>query len=75
MLDWANPGCLGTAKSFELKYGKPIKRGQSFDVTKRELATGRQSEFLSIELVAPYLKGQSHGRCYDIWPKFTKFII
>ena len=46
MLDWANPGCLGTAKMFDKVFGKPFKTGQKFDATKRELATARKSKGL-----------------------------
>ena len=45
VLDWANPGSLGKAKQFNLEYGKPIREGQTFDATKRELALGRKSEY------------------------------
>ncbi|KAK3752131.1 hypothetical protein QZH41_019253 [Actinostola sp. cb2023] len=41
VLDWANPGCLGSVKRFMKEYSKPIKKGQRFNVTKRELAVGR----------------------------------
>uniref|UniRef100_A0A6P8HG51 DNA excision repair protein ERCC-6-like 2 isoform X2 n=1 Tax=Actinia tenebrosa TaxID=6105 RepID=A0A6P8HG51_ACTTE len=41
VLDWANPGCLGSARKFTKEYSKPIKKGQRYDVTKRELAIGR----------------------------------
>ena len=44
VLDWANPGCLGTAKLFNKTFGNPIKGGQKFDANKRELATGRKSK-------------------------------
>lgn len=42
VLDWANPGCLGKKEDFADRFGKPILKGQRFDVTKRELATGRK---------------------------------
>ena len=44
VLDWANPGSLGSSKRFDADFGKPIRRGQRFDVTKRELALGRKSK-------------------------------
>ncbi|XP_022803262.1 DNA excision repair protein ERCC-6-like 2 isoform X2 [Stylophora pistillata] len=42
VLDWANPGSLGTAKNFNQEFGKPMLKGQTFDATKRELAVGRK---------------------------------
>ena len=47
-MDWANPGSLGKVKRFNLEYGKPIREGQTFDATKRELALGRKSEFMQM---------------------------
>ncbi|EDV23386.1 uncharacterized protein TRIADDRAFT_11949, partial [Trichoplax adhaerens] len=38
LLDWANPGCLGTLGTFQKDYESPIKQGRKFNVTKRELA-------------------------------------
>ena len=45
VLDWANPGCLGGKENFAHRFEKPILQGQRFDVTKRELATGRKSKY------------------------------
>lgn len=45
VLDWANPGSLGSAKNFNQEFGKPMLKGQTFDATKRELAVGRKSEW------------------------------
>ncbi|RMX48555.1 hypothetical protein pdam_00019404 [Pocillopora damicornis] len=42
VLDWANPGSLGSAKNFNQEFGKPMLKGQTFDATKRELAVGRK---------------------------------
>ncbi|XP_078355555.1 DNA excision repair protein ERCC-6-like 2, partial [Oculina patagonica] len=42
VLDWANPGSLGSCKKFEKEFGKPIRKGQPYDATKRELAVGRK---------------------------------
>jgi len=44
VLDWANPGSLGPSKKFNKEFGKPIRKGQLFDATKRELAVSRKSE-------------------------------
>ena len=41
LLSWVNPNCLGSLKSFQEKYEKPILQAQKFDCTKRELAAGR----------------------------------
>lgn len=45
VLDWANPGSLGSSKKFNKEFGKPIRKGQPYDATKRELAVGRKSKW------------------------------
>ncbi|XP_032218750.2 DNA excision repair protein ERCC-6-like 2 isoform X2 [Nematostella vectensis] len=49
VLDWANPGCLGSNLRFDAFYGKAIRKGQRHDANKRELALGRtrSSQFQS----------------------------
>lgn len=54
VLDWANPGSLGSAKNFNQEFGKPMLKGQTFDATKRELAVGRKSEFFKF---TPHILG------------------
>ncbi|XP_066929010.1 DNA excision repair protein ERCC-6-like 2 [Clytia hemisphaerica] len=44
LLDWANPGCLGSSKAFEERFERPIMFGQRLDATKRELATARKKQ-------------------------------
>ncbi len=45
LLDWANPNCLGSMENFNNEFATPIKLGQRFDATKRELALARKSKF------------------------------
>ncbi|XP_044166630.1 DNA excision repair protein ERCC-6-like 2 isoform X4 [Acropora millepora] len=42
VLDWANPGSLGKSKTFTREFDKPIREGQTYDATKRELALSRK---------------------------------
>lgn len=42
LLDWANPGCLGSLQSFSHKFSQPIERGLRVDAKKAELAQARQ---------------------------------
>ena len=44
LLDWANPGCLGSFEEFDQNFAQPIYLGQRFTATKRELATARKSK-------------------------------
>ena len=44
LLDWVNPGCLGSLEEFTEHFALPIKHGQTFEATKRQLATARKSE-------------------------------
>ena len=46
VLDWANPGSLGPSKKFNKEFGKPIRKGQPYNATKRELAVGRKSKWI-----------------------------
>ena len=38
------PNCLGTLKSFKVKYMKRIERGLKHEATKRELAVARKAQ-------------------------------
>ena len=42
------PGESGEAKQFNLKFCKPIRKGQRYDATKRELALARKSKCTQI---------------------------
>eukprot|EP00095_Tigriopus_kingsejongensis_P000343 maker-scaffold194_size270518-snap-gene-1.28 protein:Tk00343 transcript:maker-scaffold194_size270518-snap-gene-1.28-mRNA-1 annotation:"hypothetical protein CAPTEDRAFT_223034" len=42
LLDWANPGCLGSLRSFSHKYSQNIEKGLKVDATKVELAKARE---------------------------------
>ena len=54
VLDWENPGSLGKAKKFNLEFGKPIREGQRYDATKRELALARKSKCTQIVDIVKY---------------------
>ena len=41
VLDWANPGCLGSIRSFRESYVDPIERGLVVDASKGNLAKAR----------------------------------
>ncbi|KAK3092117.1 hypothetical protein FSP39_025371, partial [Pinctada imbricata] len=42
LLDWVQPGCLGSLATFKEEYVIPIEHGQKNDSTKRELAEARK---------------------------------
>jgi len=44
LLDWANPGCLGSAKHFQAEFTSPMTKGFRLDATKAELAAARKSQ-------------------------------
>ncbi|XP_065069510.1 DNA excision repair protein ERCC-6-like 2 isoform X2 [Rhopilema esculentum] len=44
LLDWVNPGCLGSLEEFTEHFALPIKHGQTFEATKRQLATARKKQ-------------------------------
>ena len=52
LLDWANPGCLGSYEEFDQNFAQPIYLGQRFTATKRELATARKSKIYSLTFPA-----------------------
>ena len=41
VLDWANPNCLGSLRSFRERYTEPIERGLVIDASKGRLARAR----------------------------------
>ena len=43
VLDWANPGCLGSLRSFRDSYVEPIERGLVVDASKGKLAKAREA--------------------------------
>ncbi|ESP05258.1 hypothetical protein LOTGIDRAFT_103296, partial [Lottia gigantea] len=44
ILDWAQPGILGSVYEFTEEFVRPIEKGQRNDVTKRELAEARKKK-------------------------------
>ncbi|TSL10194.1 DNA excision repair protein ERCC-6-like 2 [Bagarius yarrelli] len=43
VMDWANPGCLGSLSKFKTRFSEPIEQGQKHSATKRALAEGRMA--------------------------------
>ncbi|KAJ7388197.1 hypothetical protein OS493_039292, partial [Desmophyllum pertusum] len=54
VLDWAKPGSLGSAKKFKVEFDKPIRKGQPYDATKRELAIARKNELVVFCPLTPF---------------------
>merc|ERR1719239_1177871 len=44
LLDWANPGCLGTLEQFKSEFSLPMVRGFRQDATSDELANARKKQ-------------------------------
>lgn len=44
LLDWANPGCLGSLKHFQHEFSQPMTKGFRLDATKGDLATARERQ-------------------------------
>lgn len=44
LLDWANPGCLGSRQHFQSEFSTIMTRGFRVDATKGELATAREKQ-------------------------------
>ena len=51
VLDWANPGCLGSLELFKRDFSRPMVRGFRQDATTNELSTARkkQNEFNTLK--------------------------
>uniref|UniRef100_A0A8C9U8S9 Excision repair cross-complementation group 6-like 2 n=1 Tax=Scleropages formosus TaxID=113540 RepID=A0A8C9U8S9_SCLFO len=57
VMDWANPGCLGSLECFRNRFAEPIERGQRRSTTKRALALGREAvRQLSRQLIRWFLR-------------------
>ena len=44
LLDWANPGCLGTSEHFKSSLSRPMVKGFRQDATSNELANAREKQ-------------------------------
>ena len=44
LLDWANPGCLGSLELFKRDFSRPMVRGFRQDATTNELSTARKKQ-------------------------------
>ena len=44
LLDWANPGCLGSAENFKSRLSRPMVKGFRQDATSNELANARKKQ-------------------------------
>jgi len=75
LLNWVNPNCLGSLKSFQEKFEKPILLAQKFDCTKRELATGRLlQEQLSV-LLDNWVLRRTSGVISAQLPRKEEFVV
>ncbi|XP_071855137.1 uncharacterized protein [Apostichopus japonicus] len=68
VLDWANPGCLGTWKEFKRKYEINITKGQRYDASKRELAAGRKAALEFSKLRGAWLLRRTKSVISDQFP-------
>ena len=44
LLDWANPGCLGSMDHFKAEFSQPMVRGFRQDASREELAIARRQQ-------------------------------
>jgi len=75
LLNWVNPNCLGTLKSFQDKFEKPILQAQKFDCTKRELATGRLMQEQLSDLLSNWVLRRTSEVLSTQLPKKEEFVV
>ena len=75
LLNWVNPNCLGSLKSFQEKYEKPILLAQKFDCTKRELATGRLLQDQLSALLDSWVLRRTSDVISEQLPKKEEFVV
>ena len=75
LLNWVNPNCLGSLKSFQEKYEKPILLAQKFDCTKRELATGRLLQEQLSALLDSWVLRRTSDVISEQLPKKEEFVV
>ena len=75
LLNWVNPNCLGSLKSFQDKFEKPILQAQKFDCTKRELATGRLIQEQLSSLLSNWVLRRTSEVLLTQLPKKEEFVV
>ncbi|XP_057299784.1 DNA excision repair protein ERCC-6-like 2 isoform X1 [Hydractinia symbiolongicarpus] len=75
LLDWANPGCLGTLDEFDEKFARTINLGQRFNATKRELATARKRQQELVLLHNQWLMRRTKDMIQDQLPAKDEKIV
>jgi len=75
LLNWVNPNCLGSFKSFQDKFEKPILQAQKFDCTKRELATGRLTQEQLSGLLSTWVLRRTSEVLSTQLPKKEEFVV
>eukprot|EP00094_Tigriopus_californicus_P010514 TCALIF_10142-PA protein Name:"Similar to ERCC6L2 DNA excision repair protein ERCC-6-like 2 (Bos taurus)" AED:0.30 eAED:0.30 QI:0/0/0/0.5/1/1/2/0/963 len=76
LLDWANPGCLGSQQSFAHRFSQPIEKGLRIDAKKVELARARQLQSDLNKLKEKYvLRRTKDNTIRDQLPKKTDQIV
>jgi len=76
LLDWANPGCLGSVKHFQAEFSSPMTKGFRLDATKAELATARLKQVkLNTLKQAWMIRRTKDGVISDQLPKKTDQVV
>ena len=76
LLDWANPGSLGSRQHFTQTYSSPIERGLRRDATKGELAKARKLQSRLDEIKNRFvLRRTKEGTIKDQMPKKTDQVV
>jgi len=76
LLDWANPGCLGSVKHFQAEFSSPMTKGFRLDATKAELATARLKQVKLNSLKQAWMiRRTKDGVISDQLPKKTDQVV
>lgn len=69
VMDWANPGCLGSLSSFKNRFSEPIEQGQKHSATKRALAEGREAIQALAKILCRWFLRRTKALISDQLPK------
>ncbi|XP_068677020.1 DNA excision repair protein ERCC-6-like 2 [Montipora foliosa] len=75
VMDWANPGSLGKSKRFNREFGKPIREGQTYDATKRELALGRKKSKDLQDMIGTFFLRRTKELIANQLPKKEELVV
>ncbi|KAJ7325348.1 hypothetical protein OS493_029896 [Desmophyllum pertusum] len=75
VLDWAKPGSLGLAKKFKVEFDKPIRKGQPYDATKRELAIARKKSKDLQNKIGSFFLRRTKDLIADQLPKKDELVV